>query len=331
MGGIGNVASWPERRRGGLVAKLLQRSLEIMREQGQTVSYLTPFSYAFYRRYGWEMFIDRKKFTLTPAAFASLDASRASGRVERVAADSELLGPIYEQYASQYNGMLHRETSHWWQNRVFQRYKGRVAVYKDKNEVVQGYMLYEVKQRIFRVHELIALNPEARVSLLRFIGMHDSMAGEVQLYVPVDDPLPFEVDDPYFNQKIEPYFMGRIVDVVPFLHQYPFLPADQRTGAYALEKEVALTLSVHDDNAPWNHGVFTVKVDAAGCATAVRSSSQPQDNVLACTIQTLSALLLGYQDAEYLHRTGRLTGEQEAVRQLSALMPKRTSFLADFF
>ncbi|MDF2669334.1 MAG: GCN5-like N-acetyltransferase, partial [Paenibacillus sp.] len=46
MGGIGNVASYPELRRNGMVGKLMDRSLEVMKQNGQTVSILSPFAFS---------------------------------------------------------------------------------------------------------------------------------------------------------------------------------------------------------------------------------------------------------------------------------------------
>ena len=54
MGGIGGVASLPEFRYGGGVQQLLRWSLQLMKERGYIFSELAPFSFAFYRKCGWE-------------------------------------------------------------------------------------------------------------------------------------------------------------------------------------------------------------------------------------------------------------------------------------
>lgn len=48
MGGISSVATWPEYRRLGIAKKLLYHALVKMKEQGQVLSYLHPFSVGFY-------------------------------------------------------------------------------------------------------------------------------------------------------------------------------------------------------------------------------------------------------------------------------------------
>src|SRR5699024_11337253 len=62
MGGISSVATWPEYRRQGVAKKLLKKSLSDMKEKGDVVSLLHPFNVGFYRKYGWELAFNRKKY-----------------------------------------------------------------------------------------------------------------------------------------------------------------------------------------------------------------------------------------------------------------------------
>jgi len=323
MGGIAGVATWPEARRKGCVAGLLRHGLETMRGAGQTVSMLHPFSFPFYRKYGWEMTIERKTYTLEPRHFPPRAA--VPGRVERVAKDAGLLDGIYEKFASRYTGTIVR-TPEWWERRVFTK-PGLAALYYNGDGKPEGYLLYEVKERTMTVHEWVCVSEEARLGLWRYVADHDSMADKLAMTVPVDDPLPFLLPDPRIRQEVVSYFMSRIVDVEGFLAQYPFGPGDG---------EDAVTLAVEDEHAPWNHGVFRLRIDAVGRARAERMADGLQaENAdeadLACDIQTLTALFLGNRPASLLHETGRLRGSREAVKRLEQRIPRRTAYLADFF
>jgi len=323
MGGIAGVATWPEARRKGCVAGLLRHGLETMRGAGQTVSMLHPFSFPFYRKYGWEMTIERKTYTLEPRHFPPRAA--VPGRVERVAKDAGLLDGIYEKFASRYTGTIVR-TPEWWERRVFTK-PGLAALYYNGDGKPEGYLLYEVKERTMTVHEWVCVSEEARLGLWRYVADHDSMADKLAMTVPVDDPLPFLLPDPRIRQEVVSYFMSRIVDVEGFLAQYPFGPGDG---------EDAVTLAVEDEHAPWNHGVFRLRIDAVGRARAERMADGLQaENAdeadLACDIQTLTALFLGNRPASLLHETGRLRGSREAVKRLEQRIPRRMAYLADFF
>ena len=116
-GGVASVASWPEVRRQGLVGRLIRESLELMRAEGQAVSALYPFSYPFYRRYGWDLAFTQ---TLYQIPMGELDAfRRPPGGHFRPAEPDDLpaLDALYRRFVRRWNGPLLRESS-WWQQRV---------------------------------------------------------------------------------------------------------------------------------------------------------------------------------------------------------------------
>lgn len=331
MGGIASVASWPEYRRGGIVASLLIRSLSVMREAGQVLSFLTPFSFAFYRRYGWETYTDRKKFTVETALLPRIEPSRVPGQLVRVGDDVELLSPIYERYASRFNGMLNRSKE--WTKELLKRKQGQISIYRDELGEPQGYIHYQVKNRELFIHELITLTHEAQLGIWRYIANHDSMIQHVVLMAPADDKLPFLLDNPRIKQEIEPYFMARIVDVEKLIEQYSFLPSVDRKARWSEAKSNLLYVHIKDQHAEWNDGLWELTVHDDGSARIRRlelkhSSSLTQ---LSCDIQTLSTLLMGYMRASYLYKIGRLHGDGETAQLLEAIVPQRTTFLSDYF
>lgn len=318
MGGIAGVATWPEYRRHGLIRKLLLNSLIQMKERGQSVSYLAPFSFAFYRKFGWEAFTDCKKYELD---FKQVEIfAQASGRIERIGQDWELLDRIYSAYAVRYNGMLKRSED-WWKNTLFVIRKGTSAVFYDMSGAATGYIMYEVKDRKLRVHELVALDDNARRGLWNFIANHDSMADKLIWEAPMDDQLPYLLSNPRFKQEIIPLLMARIVDLTAFVESYPF-------NASVAGKE--LTLQVSDPCAPWNDGTFRLAFDGTGAGRVTRTSGGEQPDI-ATDIQTLTVLLFSYQRPAFLKTIGRLQAEDQVVRLLEAAIPQRQTNLRDAF
>lgn len=55
MGGLTGVGTYPEYSNQGLMHKLLETALKKMKENGQYISYLYPYSIPYYRRKGWEI------------------------------------------------------------------------------------------------------------------------------------------------------------------------------------------------------------------------------------------------------------------------------------
>ncbi|WP_144932488.1 enhanced intracellular survival protein Eis [Paenibacillus sp. 32O-W] len=323
--GVASVATWPEYRRQGMVGKLLVNAFHIMKEQGLSLSCLHPFEFSFYRKFGWETYVEYQNYELEsrhlPHQFA------IEGRIERTE-DRNLIKAIYESYAASYNGMLER-TDEWWENRIWKNAKGTAAVYYNEADQPAGYMMYKVADSIMTIHEMVFLDEKARASLWKFIANHDSMIRKVCLRAPSDDELPFLLHDPRFKQEKVPYFMARIVDAEAFVKEYRFNPAGERTR---------ITLALEDRYASWNQGIFSIEIDEEGSAQVKRSGPSAdeadagrEEAQLTCDIQTLTAMLVGYRKPAMLHRAGRLQGTAEAVKLLEDRLPDRTTYLMDYY
>ncbi|MFD0696043.1 enhanced intracellular survival protein Eis [Paenibacillus sp. GCM10027628] len=324
MGGIAGVATWPEYRRNGMVGQLLSQSLKTMKEAGQTVSFLAPFKFEFYRKYGWEVYVEYLKYEIPSDKLPEFQAAEGS-RIVRVAKDWELLHPIYEAYAIRFNGMLVRD-EFWWKERYFRFKKGTVAIYCNPQGEHKGYVFYQVKDKVATIHEMVFLDEEARRGLWKFIADHDSMIDKVELNAPIDDALPFLTHDPKFKQEKITYFSARIVDVEKFLSQYSFK---------VRESAEPLCLRISDSHADWNHGVFRLEFAEKGKTARVRKLAEgeipSETEILSCSIQTLTTLLMGYQKASFLAQVDRLEGAPELIHMLEKAVPNRTTYLADFF
>ncbi|MGN7457631.1 GNAT family N-acetyltransferase [Paenibacillus pasadenensis] len=333
MGGVAAVASWPEERRKGHIAQLLRRSLEEMKERGQTLSMLAPFSIGFYRRFGWELCADRIRFTiprdklpprkLTPGFIERVDPAQPDIR--------QSLQELYEEYASGFQIALSRE-SDWWDDSVLRRKSGHAAIYRSEGGAAEGYALYQVKERKLTVHELVYLSEEAREGLWTFFGQHDSMIDQVQFESYKGDPLPFLLPDPRIEQAVQPYFMARIVDAEAFIEAYPFLPGPARSW----------TMIVEDEHAPWNDGSWELAVDERGKGSLRKLSGQPADNgapfaesaaavALRGGIGSWTALFTGYAGPRELLAAGGLTGPAAELKALAERMEPRMPNLMDFF
>lgn len=324
MGGIASVATWPEYRRQGQVGKLLRHSLNVMKERGMTVSMLHPFSFAFYRKYGWEMTVEQKVCAMNAGQLPRLP--EPSGHMERLedpAQAWQLLDQIYSAFAPRYNGMLIRNEE-WWKRELAMRWSGTAAVYYDGNGRPAGYVIYEVKKRELKVKDWAAVNRDALFGIWKLIANHDSMADRYEWTTALDDPFTMLLHDPRIEQRIVPYFMGRIVDVQPFLQRFRFQPA---------EHSEVLSLQVKDDEASWNDGIYRLEVDAHGCVTDIDKIEENvnAENLIICDIQALTSMMFGCRRPRALHAFDKISGSEDAVLRWEARLPQLTSYLADFF
>lgn len=323
MGGIAGVATWPEHRREGHVSRLLTHALSVMKERGQSLSFLHPFQFEFYRRFGWETYTEYKQYELNTVQLPRFPPE--GGRVEREPG-RKLLAALYEDYARRFNGSLARSDEWWdWNILALKNKGGTSAVYRSGDGTPKGYMLYKVRDRVMTVSEFAALDGEAYRGLWSFIANHDSMIDNVRLQMEAGDRLASLLKDPRIKQETVPYFMARLVDVNRFLSQYRF-----REGVSA-----RLSIYVADPHAPWNEGYYEWAIAPDGrAAVTFRPASgrtAAADADLSCGTGTLASMLLGYERPRFWYDNGRLTGSERAAELLESAVPERRTCLLDFF
>lgn len=319
VGGVCSVATWPEYRRQGSIRALIQHALQHMRSAGQTISYLHPFSVAFYRKFGWELTFANHEYTIPLP-----DLKRnweCHGMVRRLDADIPLLHKIYTDYAKKYNGMLGRDEN-WWERRVLKGDPQIAVAYNEAGEP-GGYIIYEVKAEQMTVKEMVSTSVHAWKLLYQFIANHDSMAKQVTITVPENDQLPFILDEPRFEQKHVPYCMARIVDVSAFLKKYPFQLSE-------LAVDQSLLLRINDAFLPENNGIYELKQENGVMMIGELQNLETQA-VVDCSIQSLTTMLLGYKRPTLLHELGMVVGNAQDIAQLENWIPNRQTYLRDYF
>lgn len=315
MGGISSVATWPEQRRSGIAKQLLHHALMKMKEQGQVVSYLHPFSAGFYRKYGWEFTVTRRHDQIPIQQFKQ--CWDITGYVKREAFDYAVLNNIYIHYANKFQGMLLRDEL-WWKQRVLTDEQLHIIVaYNNANEA-EGYLIYRMQNDTFTVKELAYKNRNGKYLLYDFISNHDSMAQKVEWIVPENDLFPILINEPFYLQVAKPYFMARIVDVEEFLRQYIYRNDPQD-----------ILLSVEDEFVPENSGTYKIVTKEGRAISVERLKHQSGD--VHCSVQHLAAMFLGYKRPSELSDAELIKGELMEIKKLENMLPSGQTFLADFF
>ncbi|MWV47489.1 GNAT family N-acetyltransferase [Paenibacillus sp. HJL G12] len=318
MAGIGGVATWPEYRRQGLVKELLTHSLKVMNDSGKLLSMLHPFSFPFYRKFGWEMFGEYKKYIIPTDKLPAKQVTE--GTVRRDVTDIRVLNQVYEAYAAGYNGMMVRSEERWKHSILDD--EGHTAVYYSPAGEPEGYLLYKAEKKELLVEEFVWLNEESRRALWTFLSNHDSMVTQtVVAQMPANDGLTYSLADPRITQELVPYGMARIVNLEGFVQEFDFQGSD---------KQQSWTVQVKDPYAPWNEGIWQWTLSPAGKASVAPGA--PNDKVqLETDIQTLTTMMLGYKRPIELYTMGKLNGEAEAVKRLEHAIPFGQTFLLDYF
>ncbi|MEG2484925.1 MAG: GNAT family N-acetyltransferase [Clostridia bacterium] len=317
MGGMTGVATYPEYANFGLMKKLISTALVSMKERGQTISYLYPYSIPYYRRKGWEIISDKMTFVVKDYQLPKY--VEVPGMVERVPVEAEDFENVYNEFAKTRHGALIRDNLAWEEYFRWDTDDIIGAIYYNENKEPMGYLCYYIENEIFHVKEMVFLNEEARNGMWNYISAHFSMVKEVRGANYTSEPLAFFLDDGEIEEKIRPYYMGRIVDLENFIKDYPFA---------LCPKDLKINFIIKDPLMECNNGDFSLSFDDNEDTVFKKEKDGEPCEI---DIQTLTTMLLSYKRPTYLRRIGRIKASDKVIKMLEKMIPQETAYFSDYF
>lgn len=321
MAGIGCVSSYPEYRGQGGITALMKKMLADLAEEKTALSYLAPFSYPFYRRYGYEQIFEQIEYTVEPRNWPNIRAVAGTVRRTDWAQAKATIQSIYSQMPEVQRGGLKRED--WWQEYKFALgNEYRFAIYENEQGHAEGYLVYQTNVERFSIVEWQSLSKNGYAALARFIGSHNGATHQFYFKKGFSgEDLSWLIPSPLIEMQLKPYMMGRIVDFQTFLSDYPFQTS---------EEEKVFYLEVTDEFGPWNEGIWQLKI-LAGKAELSKAETLDENGVLKATIQSWTQLFMGYRSGEALHFHQQIFGDEVQIQELSELLPTGKPILEDYF
>lgn len=322
MNGIGDVMSYPEFGGHGAITALMRQALADMRIDDVALSYLAPFSYEFYRRFGYEEVFDRAVYKIKNTDLPRVKLSEERGQFLRLPLEDaiSLIDEVYENNAQSRNGGLKRE-NWWWHYLGLKHPRWQVGVYLEDGQNASGYVIYEAAGNTFKIQEIMYTNQLSYQYLQRFICQHESMFEEFEYASGDPKGFPDVMANPYVvNVKIMPYMMARIINLQKFVDTYPFI-----------QKVKSLRLGVKDELIPQNNGIWRLKVNVNG--TSFEKISENERNLadIHLDIQNLTKVFMGYRQLIHLKQVGKITGNIESIQNLGLALQSESPMLWDYF
>lgn len=290
MAGVGFVSSYPEYRGQGGINKIMRQLLQDLRKERIELSYLAPFSYPFYRRYGYELVFERIEYRLPTRDWPA--TCKTEGRIRRCTWKEAkgMIHDVYHQLPVAKRGGLIRES--WWEDYKFAMKPGaQFALYFNEFGSCEGYLVYRSEAPIFRIEEWGYLSKEAFTALAGFVGSHNGAFAEFVYETGYSgNDLGYLLDHPVAQKQLKPEMMARIVDIQAFIENYPF-----KAGSI-----LRFVLEVKpDEYAEWNTGFYDVQIGAAGKAHVEKLDMNVQPDMVG-DIQALTQLFMSYRSLEEL-------------------------------
>ena len=314
MGGIGIVSSMPEGRHGGNIAELLKNSLQIMRSRKQFVSMLGPFSYEFYRKYGWELSFDRLNYNIPIDHFSKFNKKLGFMKPFKDN-DLETLNAIYTEYARKHNCCIIRDKTLWTDFILNDFYikscPKHTYLWADTDNNYKSYIVYSIKENTMNIHEMVYLDQQAKEGLLWFIFAHQSQVDNIYWSTSSDERIYLDLANPRVGMELSPGMMFRVVDVKNAL-----LSRD-----YDKDIEAKFSISISDPDAKWNNKKFLIELEEGKI-----NVEECEAGEVSCTIQTFSQIFTGYVTPEEALSHKKLTGELKAIEEMDKIFYKSYTF-----
>lgn len=319
----GAVGTLPEHRCKGCAGEMMAQCVRVLRQEGIRLSSLWPFSYEYYRKFGWEIAAEWRSYSAQAKVFGQLgDACGARGAK---ADDIDIIRCIYDAYAPTVNCLTDR--SEEWFARISKITPnlrltvdpGPGTVVHETDGQVDSYMAYEIGQaedgsRI-EVKETIFTSQAARRDMLALLATLVEPEEKITFFAPLDDLFLQDIPNPrVIESRIHPAFQLRMID--PEEAMLSLRPPSVIPGTF--------TLSI--DDPVFKHGFeFGLEVGEG----AVSRCKPNNARALRMDVQTLARLYSGYLDVFEAWETGKLRAPIEAIEDMavaSTVFPTQTPY-----
>ena len=316
IGCVTSVSTYPEYSGMGIMSRLLHQSLVNMKEKGQVMAILFPFSIPLYRKFGWEIISNKISYVIKDNQIPNRKRT-SGGYVRRVDWNDPDFMDLHMRFATQTHGCLLRNSAAWDEYWRWEEEDTMVAIYYNAADRPLGYMVYLIKESVMYIKEMIYLSREGHNGLWEYIRAHYSMIDEVRGNTYYNEPIAFDLEDGDIKESIRPYMMGRIVDVEGFFRHYRCDPT---------EEDSCIEFEVEDRFLEWNNRTFTVQFRGGRCEVV----DGPGDFHVRLEIGTLTTLLLGYKTATQLHRLERIQGNIESIQAMDEILMHECPYISDY-
>lgn len=319
MNGIGDVMSAPEFSGRGGASTLMRAALTDMYAAGVELSYLAPFSYEYYRRFGYEQVFEHTEYRIASRDLPHFRASDEGGSLVRgkLADLYQDLKPLNARSNRTQRGGVMR--ADWWWDYLCLKNNWDAAIYRDATGMPTGYVIYAREGTQLTVKEYVAETAIARQQLLGFIMKHGNTFAELVYEAPDTDFMQDYLPNPYVLQTtVQPYMMARIVHLERFMSKYPV----------SEDAHADLVFKLTDETVPANDGYWYLRV-ADGKLALTKTDETAAAAQL--SIQQFSKLMMGAQSASELAARGQITATPAQAAELDSVRVKQSPSLVDYF
>lgn len=320
MGGIGAVSTYPEYREKQCIKHILVECLKRMHDKGQIFSLLAPFSYAFYEKYGWAY---AENFQTIKIDINDINAYKGSGFYCKKVDQSYIndLKPLFAKCYDGFNGAVKRRALEWNHNFTWQKHNKAYAYgVFDENNNLRGYFAYTLVDGLMKMDDWVYDDYDVKRYILQFALVHRAQVGHLEIKVPMGDTILHLLKNPRQEIKVHTGMMARVVSAERVLLDYAYNT-----------KNLAFSLQIEDEYAPWNNGKFAVVIEnGISNVSKIQSELAPVDLIV--SIQVFSQIAFGFIDWQEAYKQKNVScNDEKLIDQLTECMPKKPTYVTSYF
>lgn len=324
--GVGNVCTYPHHRKKGAIRAMFEQMLTDAYREGCMLSYLYPFSEAFYGRFGYCRMDHSLRYTLDLQGipvkkWTGTFALYEEGAEEVLTACKE----AYEAFACRFNLMVKRREEDW---SILTDAKASLNnhylyLYRDQNGKPAGYIVFWRKEDDLTCREFIFRDYETLGDMLAFMKGYAADYRHIRFHAPAVLRLDSMCTDySTYPAKIEKAMNGmvRVVNVREALSCAAYRGSGQ------------IRIQVKDMLIAENDGIFSVdfadgRARKVNMVPAGEEGQEPWD--VSMDIASFSAAIMGDYDTADFGYLPRVQVQNEAV--CGQVFYRKPSFINNFF
>lgn len=312
-----NVMSAPEYSDRNGISLLTEQAIEDMHNDGVTLSYLNPFSYDYYRRFGYEQVFELLRMEIPFEKFAKRSQA-TNGSLKRYKF-TEVIADVKKLFDENNTRGGIVEDQWLWDISKLRYPDYYTALTFDDNGKIDGYLIYSLEETEFVIHDLIYQSPDSFLQMVHFINKHRSVYKKVIINSSNMNLKPslFVTDTFDVTTNRQPFMMVRIINLESFVKNYP-------TTCTELEN---IKIKIQDDLS-WNNHIWNLSINNGRINFEI-SNDEKYDIEL--SIQTLTQAMYSYQSLRESFLIGKVWGNPTQIKLLDEIFIKERSQVSGEF
>jgi predicted acetyltransferase len=316
--GIAGVSTLPEYRRNGCIREIFKHIFDGENRNEWDTSFLYPFSYRYYRKFGFERLLQHKTVCVPLSSLSHIPRNDKGVLYTCEDRLGQLL-ELYNSFASSYNVCFHRENGRYYSSTPFKTGLYTYIWYEDNKP--RAYATIKPEGNKLNISELVYVDKASLLGIIGFLRMYEGQYTELY-FSSLDKNNPLDlVTDSDRSSSFGMYdgVMGRPVNIEKCLMLYPFSKdADE------------LVIEVTGDFIEANNGCYYIEYKDEKSKRVVVTRREKAKPDITLSVNSLSRLMFGDCAQESLAYLPDVTLHSQKCRLDSIFTPRAINLFERF-